>query len=162
MKKRKKNKSIYSLKSKFNCSLKKTFELSFFLIFFGTLLSPERGMAEYRVYLHKIVYIPTQAERLVKSTLDVQQYRLYFQVGSNETIENVDTWMCFGRTDYFANLCPKPIQISDETSSEIKSSASAGLGKSISGEASKTEASISSDGTGSTSASKSSSNSLTK
>lgn len=107
--------------------------MGFFLI---SLLLCSSANAEYRVFLLRISKIPatpppttaplgtppentttstnrdpasaTLDYRLVESTLDPVQYRGYYLVGADEKVEYIDTWMCKGRTDQFASLCPNP------------------------------------------------------
>ncbi len=103
--------------------------------FLTTMLFTYSAQAEYRVFLLRISKIPTSPPipsspennsdtnstttgrspaaapldfRLVESTLDPVQYRGYYLVGSDEKVEYIDTWMCKGRTDQFASLCPNP------------------------------------------------------
>ncbi len=105
-----------------------------FLLIIFTLCSSAK--AEYRVFLLRISKAPANTQtapsqgassselpsapnsrdpasapldyRLVESTLDPIQYRGYYLVGADEKVEYIDTWMCKGRTDQFASLCPNP------------------------------------------------------
>lgn len=69
--------------------------------------------AEYRVFLlrfSKPAAEPGQPDqiRLVESTLDPEQYRLYYPTDPKEQLSYIDTWRCFGRTDYYKPFCPSP------------------------------------------------------
>jgi hypothetical protein len=64
------------------------------------------GHAEYRVYQLKISN--GTGAREVLSTLDDLQYPEYYPLRSGESINYLDSWMCYRRSDYFASYCPKP------------------------------------------------------
>lgn len=70
---------------------------------------PCLSQAEYRVFLLKISRGPASQDfRLVQSTLDHLQYRLYYPVAQDEVVTYIDTWRCYGRTDEFKTFCPNP------------------------------------------------------
>jgi hypothetical protein len=90
-------------------------------ILFLLLIWTSASHAEYRVFLLKIAkpsQEPGEPEdvRFVESTLDPEQYRLYYTVYPNEKLSYVETWKCYGRTDHFTPLCPNPrAKSADET-----------------------------------------------
>ncbi|MEN0059238.1 MAG: hypothetical protein AAGB31_10430 [Bdellovibrio sp.] len=84
-----------------------------FLSAFFLTLSPYLALAEYRVFVLKIEQQSANSQaapsfRLVESTLDPEQYRMYYPVAANERITYIDTWRCYGRTDGFVPHCPNP------------------------------------------------------
>ena len=64
--------------------------------------------AEYRTYELKIKDHSNQKERLIITTFDHIQYTDYYALNPNESIEYVDSWMCWGNTANFKSPCPKP------------------------------------------------------
>ncbi|WP_081111999.1 hypothetical protein [Bdellovibrio bacteriovorus] len=81
----------------------------FFLSAFFLLLLPQACLAEYRVFVIKIYKQDNPQDfRLVESTLDHEQYRLYNHVASNEQVTYIDTWRCYGRTGDFQPHCSNP------------------------------------------------------
>jgi hypothetical protein len=84
-------------------------------LLFSFLATLSQVQAEYRVYVLEIESpSPTAGEppqkRTVQSTLDPEQYKGYYPVGSNETIRYTETWLCRGRTSHFQDFCPNPSQ----------------------------------------------------
>lgn len=52
---------------------------------------------------------PTTTDfRLVKSNLDEGQYPYYYPLAPDETISELETWMCRGRTGGFQEICENP------------------------------------------------------
>ncbi len=86
----------------------KLFISSFFLFFFIHFAFVSISYGEYRVYLLKIENTETGQIREPSSTLDPSQYIGYYPLKKNEFLTLSDTWMCYGRTDYFQPLCKKP------------------------------------------------------
>lgn len=83
-----------------------------FLLFLFLILGVS-AQAEYRVFALRITKKSSDPnlppiERFVLSTLDPEQYRGYYPVQPDEIVEYTDTWMCYGRTDEFKDLCPNP------------------------------------------------------
>lgn len=70
--------------------------------------APFAAKAEYRAYELAIVHEPTGKTRTVISTLDDQQYPGYYPLLAGERVEIRSTWMCWGRSDYFKQICPNP------------------------------------------------------
>ncbi len=84
-----------------------------FLLFPFLILFPLLSHAEYRVFILQVskpnpIKGQPPLTRTVESNLDPFQYRDYYPVQSDESIEYIDTWMCYGRTDNFQDFCPKP------------------------------------------------------
>lgn len=43
-----------------------------------------------------------------ETTLDPEQYISIYPLGPNEEISYIETWRCFGRTDFFKSHCDNP------------------------------------------------------
>jgi hypothetical protein len=64
--------------------------------------------AEYRVFRLGITYDSVEgAETEILSTLDDQQYLMYYRIRPTEQVRLIDHWMCKGRTDEFKTYCSK-------------------------------------------------------
>jgi len=63
--------------------------------------------AEYRVFVLKIQMPGEEGGKLIKSTLDPEQYRGYYPVPDGATVTYVETWRCFGRTG-LQPMCDNP------------------------------------------------------
>jgi len=81
--------------------MKQIFLMAF--IFYSQLL-----FGEYRVFVLKIENSKNQTSKIIKSTLDPQQYKSIYLLNSDETITYVDTWRCLGATRDFTPLCRSP------------------------------------------------------
>ena len=68
--------------------------------------------AEYRVFSVVITNEKTQLTRQIETTLDPEQYASLYPLNPIERISYVDTWKCFGRTDFFKSHCAKPETVS--------------------------------------------------
>lgn len=80
------------------------------LLFFLILFQVTESHSEYRVFRLKIskkTTAPTTDERIVESTLDPEQYRLYYPVAADEVISYTETWRCYGNTSE-TPFCPQP------------------------------------------------------
>lgn len=75
--------------------------------------------AEYRAFLLEIT--EGQDKRLVKSSLDPEQYRGYYPVSENAQITYIDTWMCYGRTGGVHEICPSPTEIKNRQAQDLTS-----------------------------------------
>ncbi len=71
-------------------------------------LVASQAHAEYRAFLLQVTDSRTGAERLVISTLDELQYRDYYHLHPAESLRQLDTWMCWARTDHGQPICPNP------------------------------------------------------
>lgn len=72
------------------------------------ILTTSIAKAEYRAFLLKISSPGSPDFRLVKSSLDPSQYPGYYPLRQGEQIQYIDTWMCRGRTNEDADICPSP------------------------------------------------------
>ena len=72
-------------------------------------LSPGLLFSEYRVFQLKITDTKTKKSRTVYSTLDWIQYPEYHHLKLHETVELVDHWMCWKRSDGLKPLCKRPV-----------------------------------------------------
>lgn len=86
----------------------KAFGLTFAFVLFFTFTVK----AEYRVFSIVITNEKTQVTRQIETTVDPDQYAYLYPLNQGEKITYVDTWRCFGRTDYFKSHCVKPTQVS--------------------------------------------------
>ena len=68
--------------------------------------------AEYRVFSIVITNENTQVTKQIETTLDPDQFVTLYPLNQAETISYVDTWKCFGRTDFFKTHCVKPSTVS--------------------------------------------------
>lgn len=81
----------------------------FILILILILIIPiELLQAEYRAFLLQKKNTKTQFSQQFLSTLDPEQYQTYFPLLNDETLTYIDTWRCYGRTDFFKPICQKP------------------------------------------------------
>lgn len=64
--------------------------------------------AEYRAFLLQKKNMKTQFSQEFLSTLDPEQYQTYFPLLNDETLTYIETWRCYGRTDFFKPICQKP------------------------------------------------------
>jgi hypothetical protein len=101
--------------------MKKLFPNSFLLIILlislFTFLESSTTFAEYRAFLLEMKS-PTSTEvTKIKSNLDPEQYRYYYNVSPDIKISYTDTWMCppknsdasiYRRTVAFEPVCPNP------------------------------------------------------
>lgn len=79
-------------------------KLFFVLIF----LASQGAHAEYRVYRLRLTDTKSQKSREILSTLMPQQYVFYYPITPYETLQIVDHWMCWGRSDGFKKYCTRP------------------------------------------------------
>jgi hypothetical protein len=77
-----------------------------FVLFFALT-----AKTEYRVFSIVITNEKTQVTRQIETTVDPDQYAYLYPLNRDEKITYVDTWRCFGRTDYFKNHCAKPTTV---------------------------------------------------
>jgi hypothetical protein len=66
--------------------------------------------AEYRAFELVIVDSTTGQERVVVTTLDPNQYRMYYPAKFDDKITYRRTWRCKGNTSYYKPICPQPDQ----------------------------------------------------
>jgi hypothetical protein len=69
--------------------------------------------AEYRAFA---LIMKNESGETVKkwdSTLDPIQYRDFNPVPNGHTLTYQDTWMCYGSTAHFKNICPNPKAVSE-------------------------------------------------
>ncbi len=66
------------------------------------------AFAEYRAFKLEITNEDTGTSRIVISNLDAYQYPGYYPLKPTEQIHQIQTWRCFGRTDYMTPYCPAP------------------------------------------------------
>ncbi len=78
------------------------------MIFVTLVLLSLFAKAEYRAFELRITNSTTGKSYSVRSTFDHIQYRQYYTVTNDETVEIVETWMCRGRTEYFKPICQSP------------------------------------------------------
>jgi hypothetical protein len=76
--------------------------------------------AEYRAYRLEIVDENSQVLREVLTTMDHLQYPAYYSVNAGEYVRYGDSWMCWGRTDQFAKICPNPAGGANGTQTDDK------------------------------------------
>lgn len=81
----------------------------------GLLLFASRSRAEYRAFLLQITDSRSGSERLVISTLDELQYRDYYHLHPAESLQRLDTWMCWARSDHGQPICPNPRTLAPES-----------------------------------------------
>lgn len=62
------------------------------------------SQADYRAYQLQISK-NGQTVRTVIATLDHYQYPEYYPLETEETVEYIDSWMCYGRFEKFAPPC---------------------------------------------------------
>jgi hypothetical protein len=80
----------------------------------GLVVFASRSSAEYRAFLLQITDSRSGSERLVFSTLDELQYRDYYHLHPAESLQRLDTWMCWARSDHGQPICPNPRTLSPE------------------------------------------------
>lgn len=73
------------------------------------VLGPGFLFSEHRVFKLKIVNNKTKKSRIVHTTLDWLQYHEYHHLSRDESIELVDHWMCWKRSNGFKPLCKRPV-----------------------------------------------------
>ncbi|MBY0385980.1 hypothetical protein K2X05_12545 [bacterium] len=73
--------------------------LSFYSVF---------AQAEYRVYKLKLTDTKTNKSREFLSILMPEQYAYYYPITAFETLQIVDHWMCWQRSDGYKKLCTRP------------------------------------------------------
>jgi hypothetical protein len=76
---------------------------SFLILFFSI-----HSHAEYRAFLLTFKNDKGETVRTVKSTLDPIQYQDFFIVPQGQSLTYTDTWMCYGPTMDFKDICPSP------------------------------------------------------
>lgn len=64
--------------------------------------------AEYRAFRLHLENKKTKVTKQFLSTLDPEQYRTQFPTQADEEITYVETWRCWGRTDFYQPICKKP------------------------------------------------------
>ncbi len=84
-------------------------------VFLLTFFYLQYSFAEYRVFVLKIENSKTKVVKTLKSTLDPNQYKTIYLLGTDETISYVDTWRCMGATRDFKALCAAPIRLPSAT-----------------------------------------------
>ena len=72
------------------------------------LLITPSTFAEYRAFSLLITHQEKQTTRAITSTMDHIQYPQYYPLNPGETIELVDSWMCWGNTSHFKKTCANP------------------------------------------------------
>ncbi len=79
----------------------------------------DRAWAEYRSFLLQIKSSDGKESKIVKSTLDPDQYRGYFPTAPTDQITYLETWKCKGNT---ANLpmCKSPREIAADVAEAAK------------------------------------------
>jgi hypothetical protein len=90
-------------------------------IFFFMLVFWSFGAeAEYRVYQLKLTDTQTNKSHEFLSTLMPKQYIFYYPITAFQTLQIVDHWMCWQRSDGFKKLCTRPFSSaqSPKTSSQ--------------------------------------------
>ena len=99
-------------------------------LFVGIFLMCPGSRAEYRAFLLRISKPPstapteankaaaTQDFRLVKTNFDEEQYPSYYPLAPGETISELETWMCRGRTGGLQEVCENPNKPRDPASTE--------------------------------------------
>jgi len=78
------------------------------LFLFCQLLFNTTAFADYRVFKLQITNNKTKQARTFQSTLDPDQYRSIYGLKNEESITYVQTWRCWGRTDFFKPHCQSP------------------------------------------------------
>jgi hypothetical protein len=81
-------------------------------IFLAFTIVPILASAEYRAYKLNITKHGTSREIL--TNFDHHQYPGVYPLDADETIEYVDSWMCWGRQGVDVPPCPDPKSGSDE------------------------------------------------
>lgn len=76
----------------------------FMLVMFYAVVGP----AEYRAFKLKITNTKTGIAREVISNLTPEQYVHYNPISWYETVEILDHWMCWQRSDGFKSPCKRP------------------------------------------------------
>ena len=64
--------------------------------------------AEYRAFLLEISNSETGQSKRVTTTFDHIQYPSYYPLSSRESIQYVDSWMCWENTNKMRPICPQP------------------------------------------------------
>ena len=77
--------------------------LLFYLTTFSVL-----AQADYRVFKLQFTNNKTKAVRTMQSTLDPEQYKSVYGDNKDESLTYVQTWRCWGRTDWFKDHCQSP------------------------------------------------------
>ena len=63
--------------------------------------------AKYRAYKLAIINEEAGTEKAILSTLDHIQYVDYYHLNPGETIQYLDSWMCWGNTGGHKPICSK-------------------------------------------------------
>ena len=84
----------------------KTRKLKTFFVLLMLLAS--KAWAEYRTFELLIENTEKNTSRTVISNMDHLQYPRYYPLQKNETIQYVDSWMCWGNMAHGAPPCRKP------------------------------------------------------
>ena len=82
--------------------------LSVGLLFLVLALLSEEAAAEYRAFRLGIKDPQGSVTRQILTTLDPIQYPDYHPLARGESVEMLDTWMCWERSDGLTPICPKP------------------------------------------------------
>ncbi len=78
----------------------------FLFLFLILSLTPRVAQAEYRAY--RLSITKEGQSREVISNLDQLQYPGYYPLATDESIEYVDSWMCWERQGVDVPPCPDP------------------------------------------------------
>lgn len=79
------------------------------LLFFVTfIVLSVTASAEYRVFTLHISNQDQSQVKQVQTTLDPKQYIGFYPLSAGQKISYVETWRCFGRTDFFKPHCENP------------------------------------------------------
>lgn len=76
--------------------------------------------AEYRAYMLEITPAEGQEPVQVVSVLDDIQYPEYYPLRTGETIQLVQSWMCWERSDHFKAICKRPQPAESTTPTDDK------------------------------------------
>jgi hypothetical protein len=80
------------------------------------------SQAEHRVYQLRLTDTKTNKSREFLSTLMPEQYVFYYPITAFETLQIVDHWMCWQRSDGFKKLCTRPFSGAKTTPQSPKAS----------------------------------------
>ncbi|HRK08381.1 MAG TPA: hypothetical protein PLZ57_11480 [Pseudobdellovibrionaceae bacterium] len=107
----------------FRCGLNLHTQFLGLVLFGGLSLFAPQASAEYRAFLLQITDSRSGSERLVISTLDELQYRDYYHLHPAESLQRLDTWMCWARSDHGQPICPNPRTLSPEAAASTANGA---------------------------------------
>ncbi|MBC7467145.1 MAG: hypothetical protein H7256_14240 [Bdellovibrio sp.] len=78
------------------------------LLFYLAIATALSAQADYRIFKLQFTNKKTKAIRTMESTLDPEQYKSIYGSNPDETLTYVQTWRCWGRTDWFKPHCQSP------------------------------------------------------